>query len=51
MKSIEDNNMSQIQYTKEWLGEQIHAMECQFLFHKDSLGVQDLDGIDYNLED
>ena len=38
--------MSQIQYMKEWLGEQIHAMECQFLFHKDGLGVQEL-GADY----
>ena len=38
--------MSQIQYMKEWLDEQIHAMECQFLVHKDGLGVQEL-GADY----
>ena len=39
--------MSQIQYMKEWLDEQIHAMECQFLVHKDGLGVQEL-GADYH---
>ena len=38
--------MSQIQHMKEWLDAQIHAMECQFLVHKDGLGIQEL-GADY----
>lgn len=41
--------MSQIQHMKEWLDEQINSMECQFLVHKDGLGVTDDDAGYYEL--
>lgn len=34
---------------KEWLDEQIHAMECQFLVHKDGLGVIECEADYYEL--
>ena len=34
--------MSSLQYIKDWLDKQIYAMECQFLVHKEGLGVTEL---------
>lgn len=30
-----------MKYIKDWLDAQIHAMECQFIAHKEGLGVTD----------
>lgn len=38
--------MKHIESIKDWLDKQIYAMECQFLAHKDGLGVQEI-GADY----